>query len=132
MGSGLKLRRKRSSVSSSPVTSFQSLTGQSSVAGLFRQQLGQFSLIVSVISSAVKARGMAGVGVGGVLYCCLYQEDYPEKTGTAKIGLVSVPIIWGHRSLCESGEMYGASLPKNAMISPIFSPQPAQGSWLRN
>lgn len=44
-------------------------------------------------------------------------QDCPKKTGVAaERDGGGVPAFWGHRSLCESGDIYGAFLQKMHMI----------------
>lgn len=81
------------------------------MAGLFRQELGHFSLIVDVTLPAVKASGASYIVVFVSRIVQRKQEQQQNE-------LVGVPVFWGFRSLCKSEEMYEASLQKYTTHKP--------------
>lgn len=70
------------------------------MAGLFREELGHFSLIVHVTLPSYRV----------VLVSRIVQRKQEQQQNK----LVGVPVFWDLRSLCKSEEMYEASLQKHA------------------
>jgi len=98
------------------------------VAVLFSKELRWFSLTVSVVLSAVKAGKLRGVLVWLFISVGLSREN---RCGSRKGWWVS--LSFGVTDYFVNLVTFMKPLSrKNAMIRPTFSPQPTQGSWLRN
>lgn len=88
------------------MTSFQSLTEQSPLAGVSRQELRQFSPIVNVTLSTMKAREASRIVV------CVGRLSKGQEQHQK--GLVGVPVFWGHRSFVKLVKSMGLSPEKCA------------------
>lgn len=107
---------------------FSVIDWASPVAALFSKVLGQFSLIVSVVLSAVKAGKLREVPVWLFISVGLSREN---RCGSRKGWYVS--LSFGVTDYFVKLVKFMKPLSrKNAMVRPAFSPQPTQGSWLRN
>ena len=107
---------------------FSVIDRASPMAALFSKELGQFSLITSVVLSAVKAGTLRGVPVWLFISVGLSREN---RRGSRKGWWVSLSLGVTNDFVNLVRFMKPLSR-KNAMIRPTFSPQTTQGSWLRN